>query len=36
MVKLKRANSCRNWMRLIADIPRQVEQANSLCEESTS
>jgi hypothetical protein len=29
-VKLKRANSCRSWMRLIVDIPQQVERANRL------
>ena len=32
-VKPSRASSCRSWMRLIVDIPRQVEQANKLCRE---
>jgi hypothetical protein len=33
---MKGASSCRSWKRLIADIPRQVEQANRLCEETRS
>jgi hypothetical protein len=32
-VKLKRANSCPSWMRLIADIPQQAERADRLWQE---
>jgi hypothetical protein len=34
--KLKRASSCRSWMRLIVDIPQQVERGNRLCQETRS
>jgi hypothetical protein len=34
--KLKRASLCRSWMRLIVDIPQQVERGNRLCQETRS